>query len=209
MKLGMMLGLAGLLTAAWAADLAITSFTSDGSLTWTNSVSTATYRVEWAGTAQGPWQRFDALTNLSSITATSNLVTVQVPMFYRVVWLDAPQHAGTYRYSGYEDGGGLVITGRITLSAQTNPVSGTWSLRQAGDAIGPIGPQVGEGQLRGILSGSQLGVDLNPGWADNNVGLNGRLTGNAWTGSWSYSTFGGAINGGPFTAEKVVDGGSP
>ena len=209
MKLGMMLGLAGLLTASWAADLAITSFTSDGSLTWTNSVSTATYRVEWASTAQGPWQRFDALTNLSSVTATSRLVSVQVPMLYRVVWLDAPQHAGTYRYSGHEDGGGPVITGRITLSAETNPVTGSWSLRQVGEPIGPIGPQVGEGKLRGILSGSHLTVDLNPGWFDNNVFLNGQLTGNTWTGLWSYSTIGGAVNGGSFTAEKIVDGGTP
>ena len=209
MKLGIVLGVAGLLTASWAADLAITSFTADGSLTWTNSVSNATYRVEWAGTAQGPWQRFDALTNLSSITATSHVVTVQVPMYYRVAWLDAPPHAGTYRYSAAEDGGGLVITGRITLSAQTNPLTGTWSLRQAGEAKGPIGPQIGEGQLRGDVSGSQLWGDLNPGWADNNVFLDGRLTGNTWTGLWSYSTFFGAVNGGPFTAEKVVNEGAP
>ena len=208
MKLGIGLGMSGLVAAAWGADLTITSFTSDGNLAWTNSVSNATYRVEWASTAQGPWQRFDALTNLSSVTATSRLVTVHVPMLYRVVWIDAPQHAGTYRYSGYEDAGGLVITGRITLSAQTNPVTGEWSLRQVGEPIGPIGPQIGEGVLRGSLSGSQLAADLNPGWADNNVFLNGQLTGNTWTGLWSYSTFGGAVNGGPFTAEKVVEGGS-
>jgi len=209
MKLGIGLGLSGLVAAAWGADLTITSFTSDGNLTWTNSVSNATYRVEWTSTAQSPWQRFDALTNLSSVTATSRLVTVQVPMLYRVVWIDAPQHAGTYRYSGYEDGSGLVITGRITLSAQTNPVTGNWSLRQVGEPIGPIGPQIGEGQLRGSLSGSRLAVDLNPGWADNNVFLNGELTANTWTGLWTYSTFGGAVNGGPFTAEKGVEGGSP
>jgi len=208
MKLGIVLGMSGLVAAAWAGDLAITSLTSDGSLTWTNSVTNATYRVEWTSTAQGPWQRFDALTNLSSVTATSRLVTVQVPMLYRVVWLDAPQHAGTYQYSGYEGWGGLVITGLITLSAQTNPVTGNWSLRQVGEPIGPIGPQIGEGELRGSLSGSQLAADLNPGWADNNVFLNGQLTGNTWTGLWSYSTFGGAVNGGPFTAEKVVAGGS-
>jgi hypothetical protein len=89
-RLGIVVGVAGLLTPAWAAELAITSLTSDGSLTWTNSVSNATYRVEWAGTATGPWQRFDALTNLSSIAATNVVVTVQVPMYYRFAWLDAP-----------------------------------------------------------------------------------------------------------------------
>jgi hypothetical protein len=137
------------------------------------------------------------------------VVTVQVPMFYRVVWLDPPQAGGTYRYSGYEDGGGLVVTGRITLSVQTNAVTGTWTLRQAGPANGPIGHQIGEGQLRGDLGGSQLAVDLNPGWVDNNVFLQGQSAGNTWTGLWSYSTIAGSVNGGPFTAEKLVDGRSP
>jgi hypothetical protein len=130
------------LTCSRAADLAITLFTSAGRLTWTNSVSNATYRIEWAGTAEGPWQRFDALTHLTSIAAASTVVTVQVPMCDRVVWLDAPAHAGTYRYSGYEEGGGMIVAGNRT-------------------------------------------------------------------GSWSYSTFFGPVNGGPFTAEKGVDTGSP
>ncbi len=200
--------MAAFVASAFAADLTITSLTSGGILTWTNSVTNATYRVEWAGTADGPWQRFDALTNLTSLSATSNVVTVQVPMLYRVVWLDAPSHTGTYRYSGYEDGGGLVITGRITLSTQTNPVTGRWSLQLAGEPNGPVGPQVGAGQLRGSLAGPRLSVDLNPGWADNNVFLDGQLAGNTWTGRWSYSTFGGTVNGGPFDAVKELDGGT-
>jgi hypothetical protein len=208
MKLGIVLGMAALLTALRAGDLAITSF-ANGNLTWTNPVSNATYRVEWASNATGAWQRFDALTNLSAITATSSVVTVQVPMFYRVVWLDPPQPGGSYRYSGFEDGGGLVITGRVTLSVQSNAVTGTWALRQAGPANGPLGPQIGEGPLAGALNGSGLWVDLNPGWADYNVFLDGKVIGNTWTGRWSLSTLSGSANGGLFTADQVVEGGSP
>jgi hypothetical protein len=208
-RLRILLGLAVAVTAGGAADLVITSFTSTGSLTWTNAAGAGTYRVEWAGTADGPWQRFEALTPLSSLASTGPVVSVHVPTFYRVVWLDAPPHAGVYRYSASEDGGGVVITGRLTLFAQTNPVTGTWSLSLAGTPEGPIGPQTGDGRLAGEADGSVLRVDLNPGWRDNNVFLDGRREGNVWTGRWSYSTFGGTVNGGRFTADKVADGETP
>jgi hypothetical protein len=52
-------------------------------------------------------------------------------------------------------------------------------------------------------------LDLNPGWADNNVLLDGALNGSTWTGRWSYSTLGGALNGGSFTAGKVEEGRAP
>ena len=74
-----------LAVTALAGELVITSFSPNGELTWTNSVSNATYRVEWAGCATGPWTNFDALTKLTLLSATNNSVTVKVPMFYRVV----------------------------------------------------------------------------------------------------------------------------
>ena len=72
-------------------QLVISSLNQNGQLTWTNAVSNANYRVEWASSATGAWHGFELLTNLSSITATGESVTVQVPMFYRVVWTDAPR----------------------------------------------------------------------------------------------------------------------
>jgi hypothetical protein len=107
--LGVLFGLVS--TAAWAGDLVITSFPGNGTLTWTNSVNNATYRVEWAGSVTGPWQNFDALINLNSISATSTVVSVQVPMFYRVVWTDPPAPAGEYLYKAYDSFGALVVTG--------------------------------------------------------------------------------------------------
>src|SRR5713226_1977449 len=91
-----------LFVAAALAQFGITSFNSSGKLTWTNSVSNATYRVQWASSPTGSWHSFDALTNLNSILATNNRVTIQVPAadtptFYRVVWSDAPPYAGLIR----------------------------------------------------------------------------------------------------------------
>ena len=71
----------------YAEELQITSFHSNGVLTWSNRVSNAQYRVEWATTPSSPWQ-----TNapIFDISATAKVTSIEVPMFYRVVWVDAP-----------------------------------------------------------------------------------------------------------------------
>ena len=188
-----------------ADDLIITSFNRNGELTWTNSVANATYRVEWASSAEGPWNKFDALTNLTLLSATTNVVTVKVPMFYRVVWLDAAAYAGTYNYAGYDSQGSLVVTGRLFMSAATNLLTGTWSLQRVGSSTADIGPQVGNGQLVGSGTGGQIWINLNPDWADNNVILGGNLMGNNFTGRWDYSGFTWRA-GGTFKADKTPSG---
>jgi hypothetical protein len=70
-----------------AEDIRIVSFHSNGELTWSNRVTNAQYRVEWAGSITGPWLTNDPQFTVSS---TSLVTTIQVPMHYRVVWLDAP-----------------------------------------------------------------------------------------------------------------------
>ena len=71
MKKSFLFGLASVVVVTLsAAQVVITSFTANGELTWTNSLSNATYRVEWAGSATGPWTNFDALTNLTLLSAT-------------------------------------------------------------------------------------------------------------------------------------------
>jgi len=76
-----------LLPAVTKAELQITAIQSQGILTWSNYLPNATYRVEWATSAGGPWN-----TNLPewNISATSNITTAEVPMFYRVAWIDPP-----------------------------------------------------------------------------------------------------------------------
>ncbi len=73
--------------SVYAEDLNITAFHSNGVLTWSNRVSNAQYRVEWATTPTNPWQ-----TNapVFDISATSYVTSIDVPMYYRVVWVDSP-----------------------------------------------------------------------------------------------------------------------
>src|SRR5690349_25147020 len=92
MKRILLLGAVGFLAmAAAVAQLRITSFNSNGELTWINFASRGTYHVEWANSLTGHWNAFDVQTNLNSIWVMTNRVTVQVPLlcspaFYRVVW---------------------------------------------------------------------------------------------------------------------------
>jgi len=163
-------------------------------------VSNATYRVEWAGSVTGPWQNFDALINLNSISANSTVVTVQTPMFYRVVWTDAPEPAGEYVYNAYDSFGALVVTGRLSLATLTNAIIGVWSFISASDpprtshiiGSGPV-------QFAG-LSGYDLLVDLSPA-ADDYFDLRGKLRGNTYSGEWEWHGLVG-FDTGTFVAEK-------
>ena len=189
------------------AQVGITSFDRHGELTWTNAVSNATYRVEWAGSAAGPWNTFDALTNLTLLSATINTVTATVPTFYRVVWTDAPPYAGTYEYRGYDEEGNLVVTGRLWLAGSTGSgrVTGWKELYRVGISTNPVGPQLGTGTLAGGFSDSSVRMDiiLNPEIYDNNVSLYGRLIGNTYKGSWEWVTVLSPLVRGTFTAVKL------
>src|ERR1051326_5160426 len=143
MKYILLLSIGTLVSAASAADLVIQSLDRNGQLTWTNSVSNATYRVEWAGSLSGPWRDFRELTNLSSFAASNTSVTVTVPMFYRVVWTDAPapQPAGTWLFNGYDSFGSLAVTGRLSQAVSafaTNTFQGDWAFGSIKD--GTNGP---------------------------------------------------------------------
>ncbi len=210
MKTRIAASLFGLLAMAVSAtDLTITSLDYQGQLTWTNTVSNATYRVEWASSATGPWQRFDALTNLSMVQASNTTVTVTVPMFYRVVWTDPLPQPGRFAYQGFNPEGVLLVTGRLDLEWVTNVVSGTWAF----DYVGPgspetagrnIGPQIGQGELEGNWDGSRFLINLNKGWADNNVFLDGVCDGTMFQGRWGWSTFGGERTNGTFVAHRIT-----
>jgi len=209
MKTRIVLGLSALgAVAVTAAELTLTSLDQHGQLTWTNAVSNATYRVEWASAANGPWQSFDALTNLARLRASNTTVTVAVPMFYRVVWTDAPPQPGLFAYQGFSAQDVLLVTGRLDLRWVTNVVSGTWAFDYVGPgdpttAEGDIGPQIGAGELEGSRHGNTLSINLNKGWCDNNVFLDGLYEGNSVTGRWCWSTFSGARTVGPFIANRI------
>jgi hypothetical protein len=177
-----------------AAQVTITSFNQGGQLTWTNFFTNATYRVEWAGSPTRPWQPFDVLTNLTLLSATSNSVTVSVPTFYRVVWLNPPQPqpTGTWDYQAWDMLGTLVITGQLSLVLQTNQVdlTGTRDLGWTYNASSSDWyTQTGTGQVWGTLTGSELYVSLNPFNSDDNTYLHGYMFGGYASGSWDYDDF--------------------
>lgn len=97
-KVRLLLILAGLLPACSQAEsnLVITSFASNGRLTWSNLAPNSTCRVEWASSLNGPWTNtWDHLNNIS--TGTNTQLSAFVPMFYRVVMTVPPSTpANTY-----------------------------------------------------------------------------------------------------------------
>ncbi len=123
-----------------------------------------------------------------------------------------PSDDGTYAYQGFDATGALLIEGSLVLdyqetrdSASPFRITGTWALRQV-KAADEVGPQVGEGDLLGTIDADgNIVIQLNPGSADNNVGLGGTFTHgrfDTFEGRWDYVTDIGPTNGGTFKAER-------
>ena len=203
--------------AAALAQPRITFFNSSGELTWTNSARVGAYRVEWANSPAGLWNAFGTLTNLDSIWAETNRLTVQLPLsnattFYRVAWTP-PDPIGVWDYRGYDSQGILVITGRLALVSTTlltsNPpvcgVSGWRDLKNAGPPTNHLDPAyIGTGELGGTLELVYARLDLAwpPGCADCGMIPSGTLWPNTYTGRWYYETFVGPMPGGAFSTER-------
>jgi hypothetical protein len=178
---------------------------SNGQLTWTNSTpeSHFTYKVEWASSPEGPWQNFSALTNLSRIQTTNQLVAVNVPTFFRVVWVDPPLPLGSYEYFSYDAAGTLIVTGKLALvSLENSSVSGNARLQSTGAATnGAVVVQVGSDKFSGsYFSGSPLSLTLNPNEIDNRFRLRGKLTATNYSGFWLHEM--GAT--GTFNALRII-----
>ncbi|MDH3253001.1 MAG: hypothetical protein OEM41_09435 [Ignavibacteria bacterium] len=111
--------------------------------------------------------------------------------------------SGTYSYSGYDEKGTLIVTGHITIAVDdSSRITGTWQLKAATPEP-PVGPMVGDGTLVGGIEGETIYMDLNPGWADNNVLLLGKRSGRRIIGKWEYVGFPGVIATGSFVAVRV------
>jgi hypothetical protein len=172
--------------AGFGAELVITGLTRGGQLSWTNAAATnASYRIEWAGSATGPWHPFTDLTNLNSIGATQSAMSVTVPMFYRVVWTDppAPHAAGVWDFSGYSYDGSLVATGMITLSNRFGPsvVWGNWAINPPTNHL-----PCSEGEAAGsFYRDLRFSVNLvGCGLSEGVYFLDGTLLGDIYSGTW-------------------------
>lgn len=108
---------------------------------------------------------------------------------------------GLYAYEAYTMAGAPLLSGTMLLDVHRDAsVTGTWSIGwvPGADTSVAVGPQVGAGMLRGSIENGMLLLDLNPGWADNNVFLSGTARNGAIVGTWGYSTLVGAVSGGSF-----------
>jgi len=114
------------------------------------------------------------------------------------------QNKMAYLYKGFDTNGILVVKGILNLSiGNSNRVQGNWNLQVV--KLRPtrkLGPQIGSGKLAGEIHDSKISLNLNPGWFDNNVRLNGQVTATNISGEWGYYGFAGKIVGGKFEAAK-------
>ena len=107
-----------------------------------------------------------------------------------------------YQYKAYDTTGALIVQGWFTLTIQdSSHVEGDWHFAQVNHPQN-TGPQTGNGRLYGYFFQGDLILGLNPTYADNNVMLFGTISGNSYSGTWSWDTFIGRTNWGTFTATK-------
>jgi hypothetical protein len=110
---------------------------------------------------------------------------------------------GVYLYKASDPDTRVVVTGALTIAIDDKgAVSGEWAFEKIG-SFEETGPQTGTGTLGGSIHNNEMLINLNPGWADNNVLLSGRWERGAWRGTWSWVTFVGPTSGGTFEATPL------
>ena len=83
--------------------------------------------------------------------------------------------SGVFDYSAYDAAGGLSTSGTLTLSRNDSQVTGSWQFNNGQS-----------GRLVGKFLSDSIALDLNPGWMDNNLILEGRLSGKTYSGKWTF-----------------------
>lgn len=115
-----------------------------------------------------------------------------------------------YDYTASDSSGTqFAIRGMMRLrvgAGEESSFSGSWDFSKVG-APGDVGPQVGNGELRGnVIRSDSVRIDLNPQADDQKVILAGRFTEEPFSfrikGKWMYQRSPGTTTG-RFTAEKV------
>ncbi|MGH7530212.1 MAG: hypothetical protein ACREMN_07495 [Gemmatimonadales bacterium] len=115
---------------------------------------------------------------------------------------------GRFEYRADDGSGHPLLVGTVTLAvAQDSSITGTWAMRWAAgaDTTAPVGPQVGTGTLAGHAGTECSIINLNPGWADNNVFLVLRRTADGLlAGQWQHSTLVGVVAEGRFELRPLA-----
>jgi len=108
----------------------------------------------------------------------------------------------SFQYKAFDSMGTLIVQGWMMLTIKdSTDVVGEWRFTKVNDPKN-IGPQEGVGTLEGGFSNGELHLNLNPGFADNNVVLSGALEDDSYSGSWMWIGFPGMLNHGSFQAAR-------
>lgn len=124
-----------------------------------------------------------------------------------------PTCARTYDFGAYDARGGLAARGVLGLDLLELPmagvahfqVQGVRCLEYVGAPGGAFETRSGRGGLTGQVTGTQIGLDLDPGYADNNLLLSGRLAESlefGFAGTWALATIVGPTEQGTFRADR-------
>jgi hypothetical protein len=98
----------------------------------------------------------------------------------------------------------LAVTGWFTMEEpEPGSIRGEWHFGYVHEPV-DVGPQVGDGILVGTIEADRIMINLNPGWHDYNVNLDGVLTDNRYVGKWTYSVFTGLRSQGRFEATRTA-----
>ena len=109
---------------------------------------------------------------------------------------------GAYSYTAYDSSGVEVVTGWLDFDfVDEENIEGRWELKPVGSPEN-IGPQIGDGNLKGMIKENVISINLNPGWVDNNVVLYGDYAEESFSGNWQWVTFAGPTSGGTFEAVR-------
>jgi hypothetical protein len=113
-----------------------------------------------------------------------------------------PGPPGSYSYQAYDSLGNLIVGGWLSFEfTDSVGIEGTWNLKNLTDR-NDLGPQIGDGILKGGSSDSRIWMELNPQFRDNNLHLEGTTDDDRIEGTWAWLTFAGVSNWGTFKAIK-------
>ena len=97
---------------------------------------------------------------------------------------------GRFIYTAFDSAGVEILDGTLELYMESeNAISGSWRFSDGNSGL-----------LEGRLSGNNFFLNLNPGYVDNNLYLNGRLSESALQGTWEKIGFPGVLDRGTFVA---------
>ncbi len=94
-----------------------------------------------------------------------------------------------FNLTAYDLSGDEVFQGSIKLLIIKDSIKGSWVIFDGRN-----------GELEGSIQGNKILINLNPGYSDNNILLNGTLKGNKLSGNWQQIGISGVIKSGYFSA---------